>query len=139
MMRCSCFFLMLVLLSCFVTSEAYSQRTSSATQTVTFAVQRPMLQQSQVLSTVAGGTQVGLPTVKSSLAQRKITATVQGDQESLRNAGLRDEERKNPGPSFSRFSMHGSSLTVSASPDHRPSSAGSNLPRSPGLLLTVTD
>lgn len=130
---------MLVLLSCFVTSETYSQRASSATQTVTFAVQRPVIQQSQALSKVAGGTQDRYPAMKSSLAQRKMTATVRGDQETLRNVDLRDEERKNSSPSFSRFSLRGSSLTVSASPDHRPSAADLNLLHTSGLLLTVTD
>ena len=94
-MRCSSYFLILVLLSSWGAHEAYAQQTSSATQTVTFAVRRPALQESRVLSTVAGGTQNAMLGMKSLQPQRKVTATVAVDQESFRHVDLRDEE-ENP-------------------------------------------
>src|SRR3990172_8217950 len=132
-MRCSSYFLILVLLSSWAAHEAYAQQTSSAKQTVTFAVPRPALQESRVLSTVAGGTQNAMLGMKSLQPQRKVTATVAVDQESFRHVDLRDEE-ENPA---SHASPHLSINT--ASTGHRPFPGDSNLLQDRGLLLTVTD
>ncbi len=135
-MRCSSYFLLLVLLSSWAAHEAYAQRTSSATQTVMFAVRRPVLQEFRALSTVAGGTQDALLGMKALQPQRKVTATVPVDQESFRHVDLRDEEENLAGHALS---MNIASVTVTASTGHRPFAGDSNLLQDRGLLLTVTD
>lgn len=115
-MRCSSYFLILILFSSWAAHEAYAQRSSSATQTVTFAVRRPVLQ-----------------------PQRKVTATVPVDQESFRHVDLRDEEENLGGHASLHVSMNITSVTVTASTGHRPFPGDSNLLQDRGLLLTVTD
>lgn len=138
-MRCSSYFLILILFSSWAAHEAYAQRTSSATQTVTFAVRRPVLQESRALSTVAGATQNALLGMKSLQPQRKVTATVPVDQESFRHVDLRDEEENFAGLASPQLSMNIVSVAVSASPGHRPFPGDLNLLQDRGFLLTVTD
>lgn len=138
-MRCSSCFLVLVLLFSWAAHEAYAQRASSATQTVTFAVRRSVPPQSPGLQIGAGEGQRVRAAVESPFAQKKITASVRTEQEYFRHVDLRDEEEKLAGYASPLLSKNIASVTVSASPDHRPLPGDSNLLQDRGLLLTVTD